>query len=298
MVGKRFGALVVIQRDRRVPSQSHSAWLCRCDCGNVATRYSATLRTSRRSACDACNARTYNGGGRKPGVNYDLTGRRFGRLCIVRRLAVATRTRSARWLCRCDCGRDVELSTNILCYEKKPRVACYDCVPRGRPGRECIDRTGTRIGSLTLLSRTGGKFWLCRCDCGREERRNIYTASNAVKIGRRATCSACIAARPKTRVDRIGQRVGRLTIVARGNHRSVWVAQCDCGRRTSGSWHAFTMKSKEPQCIRCHLKKLHESRRELPFGAMSRGRGHMPVSRRTAEVCASAVEKFSGRGAK
>lgn len=47
------------------------------------------------------------------GKFIDLTQQRFGRLVVVER-AGATKHKSALWLCRCDCGQTVLLSSNVL----------------------------------------------------------------------------------------------------------------------------------------------------------------------------------------
>lgn len=47
--GVRFGMLVILARHGFTHTQS--VWLCQCDCGNICTRGSHTLRKSKKSCC-------------------------------------------------------------------------------------------------------------------------------------------------------------------------------------------------------------------------------------------------------
>lgn len=97
--------------------------------------------------------------GRTP---VDLAGRRFGRLTAVAPTE-KRRSSSVVWRCRCDCGREVEVTANNL-------------MGRGTRSCGCLrlkDIAGRRFGKLTALEPTdkrvpgqGGAIWLCRCDCG------------------------------------------------------------------------------------------------------------------------------------
>lgn len=44
----------------------------------------------------------------------DLTGQRFGRLVVVRRDETAPRGAGLHWVCRCDCGREAVVRSNLL----------------------------------------------------------------------------------------------------------------------------------------------------------------------------------------
>lgn len=57
-----------------------------------------------------------------PGLQ-DLTGRRFGRLIVVRRVE-NTSTGKARWLCRCDCGGETAVITSSLLSGRTQSCRC------------------------------------------------------------------------------------------------------------------------------------------------------------------------------
>jgi hypothetical protein len=61
----------------------------------------------------------------------DLTGQRFGRLTV---LSVVVRNRSRRWLCRCDCGNELDVARNNL------RSGCTKscgCLRREKAAEKC-----------------------------------------------------------------------------------------------------------------------------------------------------------------
>ncbi len=97
----------------------------------------------------------------------DLIGQRFGRLTVIEGLE-KRENRYQVWLCRCDCGGEIEVNTRRL---KSGTVRDCGCVPR-RGG--LVDLTGQRFGRLQALEpterrdRKGSIYWRCICDCGRE----------------------------------------------------------------------------------------------------------------------------------
>jgi len=81
-------------------------------------------------------------GPNKPGHQYnfvDMTGRRVGRLIVLRRAANVNG--NARWLCRCDCGAEVieegiklrRASAQFKAGERNYPISCRACRTR-KPG--------------------------------------------------------------------------------------------------------------------------------------------------------------------
>lgn len=57
----------------------------------------------------------------------DLTGQKFGRLFVVKRiedLITKKGNRFTRWLCSCDCGNDVIVLSSALTRKKRPTLSC------------------------------------------------------------------------------------------------------------------------------------------------------------------------------
>ena len=62
--------------------------------------------------------------GRPP---IDLTGKRFGRLTVIKRdrCSISKAGHPACWICRCDCGSETVVSSNALRRGQKKSCGCY-----------------------------------------------------------------------------------------------------------------------------------------------------------------------------
>jgi len=95
-----------------------------------------------------------------------------------------------------------------------------------------INEIGKRYGRLTVLHEDGrgenGKImWLCQCDCG-----GTTTArGDALRNGATKSCGCAT-----TKIDLIGQRFGRLTVLRESGRnrdgRVLWLCQCICGNES------------------------------------------------------------------
>jgi len=56
------------------------------------------------------------------GALIDLTGKRFGRLLVIRR---ADATGRPTWLCQCDCGRSHQVKSNVLISGDSTSCGCF-----------------------------------------------------------------------------------------------------------------------------------------------------------------------------
>lgn len=101
------------------------------------------------------------------GIAPDLTGRRFGRLVVLRR-AASDNGGNAQWTCRCDCGSDAIIRVNNL--RRGQKFCCKQC-PLHYQERSNI--SGRKFGRLIALHVVGKgpkskAIWKFRCDCGTE----------------------------------------------------------------------------------------------------------------------------------
>lgn len=111
--GQRFGRLVVIGKD---PTKhlGKSRWLCQCDCGNITSLIRGDFDKEVGAKSCGCLYRDRKG---KPNPKQkgDYTGKRFGNLVALHRVTgKLTRWGKPVWLCRCDCGKEVEISSQRL----------------------------------------------------------------------------------------------------------------------------------------------------------------------------------------
>ena len=109
----------------------------------------------------------------------DLTGRRFGHLVVLRLdpepyVSPSGKHKARRWICQCDCGREVSVVQSSLLSKEHPTKSC-GCLRGEASWDAAIDMTGMRFGRWTVVRRaelpkriSNGTVngWLCRCDCG------------------------------------------------------------------------------------------------------------------------------------
>lgn len=97
LTGKQFGYLTVIKRVEN--NGREPQWLCRCKCGNEKIFYGGNLRRGLSTSCGCFRKEKLS----KEKLE-DLTGRRFGKLVVLKQHHYDSTTRHYYWLCQCDCG--------------------------------------------------------------------------------------------------------------------------------------------------------------------------------------------------
>lgn len=106
----------------------------------------------------------------------DFIGQKFGRLTV---LGPGGRNKDGieLWRCLCDCGKEVSTSKYTLRYGLTRSCGCLiveGFVARSKANTSKQDLTGRVFGRLTVIClRNEGRikktrFWLCRCECGKE----------------------------------------------------------------------------------------------------------------------------------
>ncbi len=163
-----------------------------------------------------------------------LTGQIFGRLVVIKRIR-NNKWGSALWLCKCDCGKTVEVASNSLRSGNTKSCGCLRKEVAQQQGKmskfkfKFKDLTDQRFGRLVAIKRVGTKWgqalWLCKCDCGKTTEAIV----SSLNSGRKKSCG-CLKSS-----DLTGQRFGRLVAIKRiGTKRGevLWLLQCDCGKTT------------------------------------------------------------------
>lgn len=173
----------------------------------------------------------------------DLTGERFGRLVALER-RVGSRKQAAAWLCRCDCGSEKWVITELLRSGKTQSCGCLH-KEQLSARRSVIEESGTRFGKLVVLGPAGKGgahshylLWECLCDCGNK----TVVEGKRLRDGSKKSCG-CLIAESVTAthaIDITGKRFGRLVAVKpvigakfpNGRAKRQWEFLCDCGRST------------------------------------------------------------------
>lgn len=115
LTGKRFGRLTVIKQVNNYISPNgftNTQWLCECDCGNYTTVTHNSLTSGNTQSCgclakEKASNRTLN----------NLIGMRFGKLFVRERtdnLIHPCGTYSVQYICDCDCGNTVVITSGNL----------------------------------------------------------------------------------------------------------------------------------------------------------------------------------------
>lgn len=153
----------------------------------------------------------------------ELSGKIFGKLTVIKR--VGTKQGYALWLCQCVCGNKTEVTTGNL---RKTRSCGCSTVN---------DLLGKIFGRLTVLKRVGSKRgfarWLCQCVCGKQT--TVYGTCLVRGVTKSCGCLRLERLREVLKVNRIGQRFGRLVVISavpqKDKKRTQWLCQCDCGTK-------------------------------------------------------------------
>ena len=98
LLGQQFGMLTVVARDQST-EDGKAKWICRCECGNLTSVLSESLRNGKTKSCGCYVSR----------LKHDLTGMVFGHLLVQERIYDDRYvTEETRWKCLCqNCGRTV-----------------------------------------------------------------------------------------------------------------------------------------------------------------------------------------------
>ncbi len=138
-----------------------------------------------------------------------------------------------RWKCRCVCGTERTVSEHSLRYGGSLSCGCFR-KDRADKVNVC-DLTGARFGRLLVAAQAevtasyGGRWWTCRCDCGKE----VVFPGTLLMNGKRTSCG-CDRTRHYAFSDISGKKFYRLTALYPVDRRTakgglIWRCRCDCG---------------------------------------------------------------------
>lgn len=117
----------------------------------------------------------------------NLVGKRFGKLTVTSKTDHCIHG-SVAWLCRCDCGNSVEVSTRDL---NRGAVKSCGCLKKER-----CNLVGHRFGKLTVVKKeTYGSHstYLCKCDCGNM----LSVRGDSLQSGKTVSCGCSKSSQEK-----------------------------------------------------------------------------------------------------
>ena len=115
LTGRVFGDLTVLYAAKDQRKNGGIWWTCRCSCGKRCDFPATLLMTGRRTHC-GCKT--------KRGRPADITGQRFHRLTAEYMLPERDAGGSVLWHCRCECGKEIDVSYNSLVYCNMKNCGC------------------------------------------------------------------------------------------------------------------------------------------------------------------------------
>ena len=127
----------------------------------------------------------------------DLTGKRFGKLTIIKLAEKRLSDNRITWTCKCDCGNNIDRTSTYL---KDNRTATHSCGCALGLKRRIKVKFGTKKGKLVVISDAPDKvspngdkhsMLKCKCECGDETiiqnagfRKNKYLSCGKAKCKR------------------------------------------------------------------------------------------------------------------
>jgi len=111
--GTKYGRLTAISLDI---STGKRLWLFKCDCGNMKLKPASYVRNGTTSSC-GCLRKEVTAKNRFK----DLTGKKIGRLTVLRALPERTIHKQIQWECLCECGNT---TTTTSLSKKNPTKSC------------------------------------------------------------------------------------------------------------------------------------------------------------------------------
>ena len=199
----------------------------------------------------------------------DLTGKRFGKLTVIRRdsdKVLPSGSKVARWFCECDCGNTVSVIGSNL--RKGTSKSC------GCQFKHFSNLVGQVFNDLTVLERDSEyvnckgynvSAWRCRCVCGKE----ITVSENSLVSGHTKSCGCRMCRNKIDDADMIGRKFGRLTVLSRaGKHKTpsgpvldTWNCVCECGNHTVSLGRALRNGTTQScGCLRAEHMSVKERR--------------------------------------
>lgn len=157
--GMRFGKLQVLYRTKNIGK--HTAWACKCDCGNIIPVTATHLKGGHTKSCGCY---------KKNDMKQDLTNQKFGQL-LVESYHHSDKNGHTYWNCKCDCGNNTIVRRDALIEGKTLSCGCYH--RKEIRSRQTINLVGQRFGKLVVKTLVGYNnnhiaLWKCQCDCGNE----------------------------------------------------------------------------------------------------------------------------------
>src|SRR5574343_667362 len=172
---------------------------------------------------------------------YRIVGKRFHQLVVLSVMEGWTDPQDIKVLCQCDCGTKTIVRHKAMRDNGTGTKSCGCAIAKANKKKR-VDLTGKKLGKLTVLyvhaERIKGHIcWRCKCECGKEiDKPHGLLLGTSGKNRSRYSCGcSAYEANKRKRIDRTGERFGRLVVQSQERGRNgitYFNCICDCGRET------------------------------------------------------------------
>lgn len=131
LTGQKIGRWTVL---KKAPSKNKKVyWLCQCDCGTIKEVRGESLILKKSLSCGCLHRE-------KSAIilseiakknKKDLTGQKFGKLTVLKETSNRAANGTICWLCQCDCGNQIEVSSGRLLKNNVTHCGCETILSKG-----------------------------------------------------------------------------------------------------------------------------------------------------------------------
>lgn len=119
LCGQKFGKLIVIERAQdfiQDNGRKRTQFLCKCECGNTTIARAENLKNGNTKSCGCLVKEKCSKLGKqnKDKSIINLVGQKFNKLEVIKITNKRSKNREVIYLCRCDCGNEVEIRSSSL----------------------------------------------------------------------------------------------------------------------------------------------------------------------------------------
>lgn len=213
LTGQKYGKLTVIERCENIGGRT--AWICKCECGNIVKVKSNSLRTGNTKTCGKCNR------------YEDLAGKKFGKLTVLKKDNREDK-QNAYWICKCDCGNVKSIAAKNL---KSGATQSCGCIKDEKFNLLDYEFDTYKVIEKSVDKDNNHLKWKCIClNCGNI----IETTGTKIRTNKVPKCS-CVKDKDKEN-EMINKIFGKLKVVNKAyikNGRIYWNCICmECGKET------------------------------------------------------------------
>jgi hypothetical protein len=222
---QKFNRLTVVSR--ALNKGKRTFWNVKCICGVEKIVRGDQLQDKSTKSCGCLNIekmKIRDSDGNCRSMIYNLLGKRFGRLLILKRV-YNEKGKDTKWLCKCDCGNEITTSSTLL---RDGRTKSCGCLRNEVSTKHCKDMFFRGMSTISHLVREIARY--------KEWRTAVFERDNY-------TCQGCFKKGGKLNADHI--EPFSLLLLKNKILSSEQAAKCE---------NLWFLDNGRTLCLQCHFK--------------------------------------------